>query len=521
MSEGMAGTFREQHNASRRCDGLRQSEATVLVLAAVLMVSCALLLLSASGRSLWIDEHFSVAIAQESNLSSALAHIIETERRPPLFYMMLFAWTRLAGGSDLALRIPSILWTLLLIALTARLAHVLGQQVGLGALLIGVSPFTLLFAPMIRPYTMTAALALAATLAFLSWREGGRHRSLMAYIVLAGLLIWTDYSGLGVLVAQNLLVLLLVKRQRWQYWLLGQVAVILLFAPWLGVAVAHATAGGQVEADLARGPLGLALKLGYPVLSFGTGETIFPWDACGGLGLLAVWLLVAYGAWSMWRRRARAALLFFLVYIIVPLLFVIFLFAFLIVQGTFVLIPSRAMAVYPALMLLLAAGLAALPRRAAVIAALIVAIAWATAFANLLSGTHYHNPIYAVRMHELANMVAGNVRPGDIVLSDRDSLFFYYYPANANPSNTFTDATDIAPRLMQAQRVWLITLGRDRTRVAAPAGAILEQLARSGYQEQDQWGSGPEDDTYRKIKEMLLKRPDYRYKALVQLFVRR
>jgi len=148
-------------------------------------------------------------------------------------------------------------------------------------------------------------------------------------------------------------------------------------------------------------------------------------------------------------------------------------------------------------------------------------VAWMGAFGNLLDGTHYHNPIYAVRTREMAAQVAMRAQPGDVVLSDEDSLFFYYYPSTARVANVFTDASDVLDRLAGAQRVWLITLGRDRTRVGAPAARIMGWLAERGYQEQERWGSGPEDPVYRRIKELLLKRPDYDYKAVVQFFARR
>jgi uncharacterized membrane protein len=488
------------------------------LLVLLLVLSFGLLLLSAAGRSLWIDEWFSVNIAREGSMSSALARITETERRPPAFYIMLFVWARLAGASDLAFRLPSILWGVLTVVLTGRLARALRLPAGLSAALLAVSPFFLLFAPMVRPYAMTATLAVASSWAFLSWRETGSGRSLAAYVGLSGLLLWTDYSGLGVLLAQNLLAIRLLERARWGLWMVVQGILVVLFVPWLGVAVAHATAGHQVEADLARGPLGLVLKLAYPLLSFSSGETIFPWDPRGALSLLVVNALAVYG---LWRLRKTVAVPFSLIYGLVPLLFIVALFTFLIPQGTFVLIPSRSMAVYPVYIILVAAGLRQLPPGWGVPTGLLMIVAWMGAFGNLLDGTHYHNPIYAVRTREMAAQVAMRAQPGDVVLSDEDSLFFYYYPSTARVANVFTDASDVLDRLAGAQRVWLITLGRDRTRVGAPAARIMGWLAERGYREQERWGSGPEDPVYRRIKELLLKRPDYDYKAVVQFFARR
>jgi len=337
----------------------------------------------------------------------------------------------------------------------------------------------------------------------------------VAYIILASLLVWTDYSAWGILLAHALIVLATVARSRWLPWLAVEASVVLLFMPWIGAAAGHATAGNQIEADLARGPLGLVMKLAYPLLSFSSGETIFPWYTRGALGVLVVNAAVLCGLWQVRRTRTLAICL---IYLIVPFLFIVLLFTFFIPQGTFVLIPSRAMAVYPVYVMLVAVALVALPRRWGPIVGLLIAIAWTAAFANLLAGTHYHNPIYAVRMRELAAMVARNVEPDDVVVSDRDSLFFYYYPHAAKQANIFADASTVYEKMKDGQRVWLVTLGRDRTRVGAAAASVLEWLAQNGFQERERWGSGPEDPTYRRVKEWLLKRPDYEYKTMVQLF---
>lgn len=505
----------------------RQSAASQrAILALVLLCAGALLLLSALGRSLWIDEHFSVAIALEPTVGAALDHIVETERRPPLFYLSLYAWVRVAGSADLALRLPSILWGLVTIALTARLARGLGIAAWPSALLLAASPFMLLFAPMIRPYSMTTALSLATALAFLQWYKGDAA-ALRWYVLWGALLIWTDYSGMGTILAFNLFALLAVPRRRWLAWLAAQIGLIVLYIPWLSVAVSHATAGSTVEADLAGGMMGFALKLAYPVLSFSIGETIFPWDVRGAAGMLAFGALVLAGMRRRWALAPRAnagdgshtPALFLLVGILVPFLFIVFLFTFLIRQGTFVLIPSRAMSVFPLVIIVVAAGLASLSRRWRVAAGFLLLLAWGGAFANLLAGTHYHNPIYAVRMRELAALVQSNVQPGDLVLSDQDSLFFYYY-SHPNIPNVMTDAADLSRRLDSAQRVWLLTLGRDRTRVGAPAVALIATLEQQRWREQQSWRSGPEDETYRRVKETLLKRPDFEYKALLRLYGR-
>ena len=72
----------------------------------------------------------------------------------------------------------------------------------------------------------------------------------------------------------------------------------------------------------------------------------------------------------------------------------------------------------------------------------------------------------------------------------------------------------------RSPRVWLVTLGRDRTRVDAP-GELFASWLEQGYRLAENRGYAAEDERYRMLKENLLKRADYEYKANVRLYVRR
>ncbi len=111
---------------------------------------------------------------------------------------------------------------------------------------------------------------------------------------------------------------------------------------------------------------------------------------------------------------------------------------------------------------------------------------------------------------------------GDVVLSDSDTGFAFYYRRGSQPlpyqSDTGFEAARTFLEQHQPQRVWLLTFGRDRSRDQAPNELMgwLQQrytlVREQGYAEQD--------PSYQHIKATLLNRQVYRYKLLVQLYRR-
>jgi hypothetical protein len=131
-------------------------------------------------------------------------------------------------------------------------------------------------------------------------------------------------------------------------------------------------------------------------------------------------------------------------------------------------------------------------------------------------------------MREIVQEVAAAAGSGDVIVSDVDSVFGYYYARIARSRATaphFLSASE-AEAAKQAitgahsPRVWLVTLGRDRTRIDAP-GDLFAAWLDQGYRLAERRGYAREDDVYQRLKEMLLKRADYEYKAEVRLYVRR
>ncbi|MCL5961427.1 MAG: hypothetical protein M1358_19315, partial [Chloroflexi bacterium] len=98
----------------------------------------------------------------------------------------------------------------------------------------------------------------------------------------------------------------------------------------------------------------------------------------------------------------------------------------------------------------------------------------------------------------------------------------YYHPSAGSPPYFRADSEEAVRYLVKEKspRVWLVTFGRDSTRVGANTLPPLQSLLASDYHLESSKGYVEQDPTYRRFKELLLRRPAYRYKLLVEMYVR-
>ncbi|MCW5850843.1 MAG: glycosyltransferase family 39 protein [Anaerolineae bacterium] len=200
-------------------------------------------------QSLWSDEL--ITLNRAAQLPSALLQGLPIEQMP-LYFVLLHAWTGVAGDSDFALRFPSVVWG----TLTLALLYVLGRRLfgrpaaALGTLLFALNPFQVWYAQDARMYTQLAALSVAAYLALdraLTQPHldrslpapGGRWLAWLAYILASALVLYTHYYAALALVICGLYALTHIamasdnRAARLRAFALAELGIALLFVPWL------------------------------------------------------------------------------------------------------------------------------------------------------------------------------------------------------------------------------------------------------------------------------------------------
>jgi hypothetical protein len=485
------------------------------IVVALTAVCTLLLVIEIQRPSYWIDEKISVDIASGASPRQVVENVIRGERRPPAYHLGLWAWMQLIGQSERAARLYSAAWIVLLAPATFQLTRRLfGQGSALLAVGLAVSaPAVIAYGQTVRYYGMVATLSALSYAMFLGLlKRPGRTWVLYALVTLA--LLYTDYPAYGIIAAQNVMALVwwndrasAPHRPRWK-WFALQVGLALAVSVWIPVVLNQSTRD-LGAADLSNSLAGALLRVAYPFYAWVIGETLFPWSPLAIVGVLIASGVLLYGFIRL-ERRAR---LFWLVAFSAPFVVSQALLATVATDSPFVNAPARSMACAGLLYALFGAGLAAIRTRWLTVAALIALTAThGLALFNYYRGVDFINSVYNTPARDVASAIAAQAKPGDVVISESDSLIKVYLPANVR--STHFDAgqqADIEAYLAaHPVAVWQVTMGRDRTRNDVPAN--LSDWLKSRYTLCSSEGFAEQDATYRKLKSQLLGREAYRYR---------
>ncbi|HNS50096.1 MAG TPA: glycosyltransferase family 39 protein [Anaerolineae bacterium] len=272
----------------------RRALLHALLLASVLLLAAALRFYRLDHQSLWNDEGTSVAMAQRD--LQTIARNAAADIHPPLYYVLLSRWVRVLGTGEAAVRSLSALLGVGLVALTYALGRLLlGLRPALAAaFLAAISPFQVYYSQEARMYMLLAVLAAGAVLALARWVRRPTWQALAALVLLEAAGLWTHYSFAFVALALNLAFLLSLRRGTLQQlvpWGASQVAALLLFAPWLPVALRQA-GGWPGRVDAAALP---ALADAWRWLVFGPAiatRVVLAWVVVSAILVLAGWALI-------------------------------------------------------------------------------------------------------------------------------------------------------------------------------------------------------------------------------------
>ncbi len=427
-------------------------------------------------KTLWLDEAFSVWLARHP-LGEMLAWIARLDQHPPLYYMLLHFWIRLVGDGPAAVRLLSaLLSTLAIPAVYCLGRRLLGPTGGvLAALILALSPFHVRFAQETRMYALLTLNASLALLALTHLRRGprpgaapGTARAWIGYVVFTAATMLTHHTALLFLLAVNLFALgsVLWRRLRIPHapsltsWLLAQLAVLMLWSPWLTAFIGQA-AGVEREFWIPAPTFAAVIAALKTFLSdmlpplAGRSDLIWAgYVVLGGLGIAAL------------RKRGP----------VLALLVVLFLTPI----GGELLVSLRRPVFYDRtliwatipLYLVLAAGIAHLRRRPFVVAALGLVVT-----ANAASLHEYYANFQKEEWDRAAGYVAARADDDDLLLFNATWVqipFDYYFRAYGRtlaergaptdlfargvlePKMTESDLPRLRALLAGQRRVWLI-----------------------------------------------------------------
>jgi hypothetical protein len=493
-----------------------------LVVLATLL--CALLAVADIQRpSYWVDEKISVDIASPASLPEMIHNVIDNERRPPMYHLSLWLWTRLAGVNERMARLHSVLWAILFVPAAFQLARrFTGPKAAVWTSFItALAPVTIAYGQTIRYYSMVATLsALSFALFFAVMRKPQGHKPWLAYFLATLALLYTDYPAYGVILAQNVLAILwwVAKPERtphhprWK-WLVNQACMALLVLLWLPVVLLQRTRDFGA-ADLSNSLSGALMRIAYPFYAWLAGETIFPWAVLGILGALVGGVLLIIG----WLKLANRQRLTWLIAFGLPFILSQILLSTVATDSPFVNAPARSMACAGLLFTLEGAGLAAINRRwisGALAGAIIVS--HAGALTNYYRGVDYINTVYNTPAREVAQEIAAGAHTGDVVISESDSMVDLYLPAELRQTSFYVEQDQQIKQYLAAHpqaAIWQVSMGRDRTR--NDVSATLAEWLAAHYTPAGSSGFAEQSSTYRALKSRLIGRAAYQYRLVLE-----
>ena len=155
---------------------LNQHQYFWLILAILLICILVLQIVAAQIRSFWEDEAYTAWLITR-NLPVLVQNLkADVNSNPPLYWLLVFFWSKAFGTSELGIRSFSILWMTATCLLTYKLARdMFDERTALTAvILLTFSPLVLTYGHNARYYSMAAALALLLILMMLNYINTGR-----------------------------------------------------------------------------------------------------------------------------------------------------------------------------------------------------------------------------------------------------------------------------------------------------------------------------------------------------------
>jgi mannosyltransferase len=293
----------------------RQPSTTELVVALTLLGGL-LRFATLNVSSIELDESATIILVHRG-FGGMLSHLAQTESTPPLYYILVWVWTKVFGTSPYGFRSMSALIGTATIPVMYLAGREISRRVGVwAAVLTTVSPGMYLFSQQARSYDL---LVLFSAIAFVAWQRalrepGARHLTLWA--AMSSLAMLSHYFGAFLFISEALI---LLERIGWRRMWAPTAAVVLVglaLAP-LAIHQRNVNKTSWIE------ELPLARRIAESIKIFTVG-------AYGPLVLVALALALLIIAGAIWvvardgdaneRRGARDAALAASGAIVLPLL---------------------------------------------------------------------------------------------------------------------------------------------------------------------------------------------------------
>lgn len=427
----------------------------------LLLTATALDLYRLTGKSLWMDEGFSVFMAQTDFQN--FWHLVRGgEINMVLYYLALRSWMYF-GQHEFWLRLlsafPAIITVAVVYALGKRFFAPLSAF--FAALLFAVHPSQVMYAQEMRSYSLALLLVTLSCLFFLRLLEDGRRLNWLGYVVSSALAPYAHVFSVLVLITQWTWLALFFPKQLHKREMKTALAVLLVLQlplAWIALSSYHA-AIAWVPAVTADRILDVLPFLSLP-----------KWRA---VLYIAAWLGAVVCFFRTNDKALRSRIMFLVFWLLFP-----FLLSLLISLHKPVLVERFLLISLPGSVLLAADGIRRLPRSISVLAFLIIAFFSCNSVLSYYRHLHTHEDWRGASAYVLSQ-----AQPRDevVIVPAYCRFTFDYYRRESPFSPTpviYGDLETTPSWTPESMRVWLLV----RDLPANPAtDAFIQGLSAKAY----------------------------------------
>jgi len=208
-------------------------------------------------QSLWLDEATTALVARNFGFGEIISKFSPADFHPPVYYLVIRAWSLVFGTSEIALRMPSVIFGTLTILVTYLIVkQLLGCELRVES--SNTQHTTLNFSTFVKPVALLSALLSATSGLLIYYSQEARMYGLVTllvsylvywfikrkwfwfavFLVLVGL---TDYPALLILP-----VFWIFGRKEWRKLVICHLSFVICLFFWLPVLLKQLSAGSVV-----------------------------------------------------------------------------------------------------------------------------------------------------------------------------------------------------------------------------------------------------------------------------------
>lgn len=183
-----------------------------IILSTILALAC-VFWLSKCDSSLTLDETMTYWVVQDG-FTDAIYRSIHYQGPGPLHYMIVWLFVQFAGNSEIVLRLPSILASILLCIVLYQFSCKIfdKESAFLGVVILLCLNGILAYAVFARAYALALLLSVSSTYALYRWTESNERRYKFFYIFFSTLTVYTHCVFTGIFIVH---LIYLCYRRKW------------------------------------------------------------------------------------------------------------------------------------------------------------------------------------------------------------------------------------------------------------------------------------------------------------------